>query len=97
VRNQERSALRLLQTHVRNRASHARTSFEEETHYTAHDAPADENSGIGEYAEQGKQKVWTDAEGHVLHRMQVNEDCTWDPLYEKYEQNKLKRMSRRGA
>jgi len=43
-------------------------------------------SGMGQYTEQGKQREWTDAEGHVLHRMQVNEDCTWDPLYEKYEQ-----------
>jgi len=41
---------------------------------------------MGEYTEHGKQRVWTDAEGHVLHRMQVNEDCTWDPLYGKYEQ-----------
>ena len=54
VRNQERSALRLLQTHVRNRASHARTvsrtdpSLEEETHDTAHDAPDDESSGMGQ-------------------------------------------------
>ena len=31
---------------------------------------------MGEYTEQAR--VWTDAEGHVLHRMQVNEDCTWD-------------------
>ena len=97
VRNQERSPLRLLQTHVRNRVSHARTSSDEVTHGTAHDAPVDENSGMDEYTEQGEQRVWTDAEGHVLHRMQVNEDCTWDPLYEKYEQNRLKRMSRRGA
>ena len=29
--------------------------------------------------------------------MQVNEDCTWDPLDDKREQNNLKRMSRRGA
>jgi len=52
---------------------------------------------MGEHTEQGKQKVWTDAGGHILHRMQVNADCTWDPLYDKYEQNRLKRMSRRGA
>ena len=97
VRNQERSALRLLQTHVRNRTSHARTSLEEETHDIGHDAPVDESSGMGQYTEQGKQREWTDVEGHVLHRMQVNEDCTWDPLYEKYEQNRLKQMSRRGA
>ncbi len=93
VRNQERSALRLLQIHVRNRASHARTSSEEATHA----GEADENNEMGEHTEQGKQKVWTDADGHVLHRMQVNADCTWDPLYDKYEQNRLKRMSRRGA
>ena len=52
---------------------------------------------MGEHTEQGKQRVWTDAEGHVLHRVHVNEDCTWDPLYENYEQNRLKRISRRGA
>jgi len=52
VRNQERSTLRLLQIHVRNRASHARTSSEEATHA----GEADENNEMGEHTEQGKQK-----------------------------------------
>ena len=94
VRNQEGSALRLLQIHVRNRASHARTSSEEVTHDTP-TGEADENNEMGEHTEQGKQKVWTDADGHILHRMQVNANCTWDPLYDKYEQNRLKRMSKK--
>ena len=46
VRNQERSALRLLQIHVRNRASHARTSSEEATHDTPA-GEADENNEMG--------------------------------------------------
>ena len=31
---------------------------------------------------QGKQKVRTDADGHILHRMQLSADYTWCPLYD---------------
>ena len=39
----------------------------------------------------------TDSEGHVLQRMQVIDDCTWDPLCNSYEQEKLHNMLARGA
>ncbi len=52
-------------------------------HMVAHDTCTwwhmthpDENNEMGEHSEQGKQKVWTDADGHILHSMQVNADCT---------------------
>lgn len=60
-------------------------------------ARADENNKKGKHTEQGQQKVWTDADGHILHRVQVNADCTWDPLYDKYKENRLQCRLRRGV
>ena len=94
IRNQERSALRLLRSHVQRQASHTRDPSETQSSPVRSEGTAE---GITEQTRRRPTGKRTDSEGHVLQRMQVIDDCTWDPLYNSYEQKKLHYMSRRSS